>query len=534
MPETTLPGELRFRGLPSSLGIAAMACVMAGAAYLSLPRFDDSLIWFWLDDTPNHIDPANVDRRVMGLMWRFLASTGRFWEIGAALNVLATLGTALSTFVLWQRMFPARTAWGVVAATLSAAPILYELQETLTPVYQLQLSIVYLAALSTWPGGRFAGAFLSAVAATVICVVGSVTEYTLSATVPVAFLILCRTWNVSGAVRRRGLVAVGFLALGTVGSYALLRFAADDGFRPSLLPSVGWEYFWRRGWTIPFKMVDALTSVFGGALCREVADFSINSWRGASAAIAAAVATLMIAIDLRPRATNDSTPADSPRLIDLGQLAAAVGLGLFPLFCMRLAPHDEGAYSRFFAGVHPLSGCAVSALLIAVCRARFQLAMSIGLVFLGTFAAFNDAGRWYEHRRDMDRVGRAIRPHLAPGFTLILFEPESSGYKSFGRWSYDVELSALVMTNWTREERLRAWVVPAGNSQAIPRAPADRTRIIRPPANANEQWRFEWRFRGVERAADVERVLLVGFPGKESARIIDITQGRVVFDGPTE
>lgn len=535
MLETTSRDRLRFPGIATSLAVLVIACAMAGAAYVSRPRFDDAIIWFWLDDTPDHIDPANVDRRIMGLLWKFLASTGRFWELGAALNVLATLGTSLSTFLLWQRLFPGRTAWGTVAATLAAAPVLFELQATLTPVYQLQSSIVYLAALSTWPGSGLLSSFAgSAAAAAAICIAGSVTEYTVSSAIPAAFLIVGRCWGVSPAARRGGLIAAGFIALGTVGSYVLLRLLADDGFRPSLNPSVGWEYVWRRGWTIPFKLVDALTSVFGGALSREIADFSVNSWRGAYATIAAAVVTLVCVIDLRPSAADHADPAKSLGPRDLWQLAIAVVLSLIPLLSMRMVPHDEGAYSRFYVGVLPVAGCAVPALLISVCRLRFHFQLSLGLVFLGAFAAFDDAGRWYEHRTDLNRVGRAIRPHLSEGFTLILLSSESSGYKPFGKWSYDVEMSALITTEWSRDERLRSWVIPVGDTQAIPRAPADRKRVIIPPTNTNGRWRFEWSFRGVKRSADVDRVLLVAFPGRESTRITDITQGRILYDGPMQ
>ena len=188
MPEAFDPSSRRaFSGslsadAPSWLLIATVSIVVASAAYASKPVGDDAYLWLILREAPDEVLRGNADRGVVGAVFQAAADTGWFWQIGWGASIAASLITAAAARAWWLRLFPQFAPYWGAAALLSVAPIVFEIQAQLTPVYQLQCSALFLiGATFLRRDDRTAGPVRGAVAAVLTAALGCVTEYTLSA-----------------------------------------------------------------------------------------------------------------------------------------------------------------------------------------------------------------------------------------------------------------------------------------------------------------------------------------------------------------
>lgn len=519
--------------------VLMIAAMLAGCAYATLPVWDDALIELLLDEAPQRIAEIGRDRPVMYACWQWAADTGRFWEIGAAANLVATLLTAVAARTLWIRLFASSAGYWPIAAVLAACSILFELQATLTPVFQLQTGLVYLAALAVWPlGGRGPSLLAMVSAAAAVAATGTVSEYVVSAALAVATPMAIQAVFATESERPRRLAAACCILVGAAIGYGLFRTLTDPDFRLGTNPTDGWAYLADRGWAVPLKLLNVFKAIYGGALFHDFAAVDLQSRLAAAAAIAAAIAAECVRRDIR-RAVPSHDEADPSIASLVAPLLVASGaacLALVPLLVMGRTPTDEGADSRFYVAVVPLFSCIVPGLVLLLCRARWRSFCLSAVVFAAVLCTIDDCRTWLRAQRILTSIGDVVRPRLSERFTLVMLDYSGTDYRPFSlKKQHDFELAVRCTRSWTEDERRRVWIVPLNfpfdvEETADPAQQASYRRIVS-PRPGESTWRFERYLHGFRRAASVDRVLVVTFPSADQPRILDVTPASILAEG---
>lgn len=523
----------RTADVRSWLVIATVAILVAGSAYASKPVGDDAYLWLILREAPEEVTRGNADRGVMGAIFQAAADTGWFWEIGFVASVAASLATAAAARGLWMRLFPQFAPYWASAALLAAAPIVFEMQALLTPVYQVQCAAVFLVG-STFlrRDDRVVGLLPGLVAAALTAVLGCVTEYTLSAGAALLVLLAFRFEPLSSERRRARYVGAAALSVGLIAGYAAYRYFAATELRPALEIRGNLEHFMRRSWTVPFKLLQALGQVFGTALGRDVTAIDLMSKIGPPAVLGGAAAAWIAAVDMRRRLGMhrhaEPMTTESGLAKALFGIAVAVVVALLPLLVMDRRPDDEGPASRYFAGIVPLGGCATLGLLLLLVRPSWRTGAAVAAAGLAAAVALHDAGRWYRERGLLDSAGTELRPHVTGRLTLIFADFSATPYRGFGGSYHDVELTARLTRLWNDEERRRVWVLPPDGLVGTPESEPLFHRELFVADSPNEPWRFNYHLRGLRRSGEVDRVLLAIFAKSGDVRLLDLRSGRVL------
>jgi hypothetical protein len=483
---------------------------MAAAAYYARTIGDDGQLWLLAREAPREITDNYRDRELMGRVFQAAADTGRLWEIGAAASLLASILTAAATRGIWIKLAPNYASWWPAPAMLAVAPVLMEMQCTLTPIYALQTACTYLAAIQVWPGeARPSSNGKLAAAALAIAVVGCVTEYVVSAGAALTFLVLMHSRRQTSATRSAVFGTVSSILIGVAAGYAVYRIFADVEVRPATQLSENVGHFFRRLWTVPFKLAASLLQCFGGAAAREISRIDPVSKVGAVAIVGGAIVAWLVGRDFGTKQntspTDDQAYEGSLRSTLL-PLAVSIVAGLLPLLVMDRRPDDEGPFSRYYVGVVPLAACATTASIGVLAAPRRRRAAMLAVVWLAAFAAFNHSGRWCRESDLLRSFGTALRPALSGDLTLVFVDLSRTPYKGFGGY-YDMELVARITRDWTDDERRRIWIMPAAYSES-PAGPDPLShREIRRPRRPGDDWRISVYCRGVRRVGRASRVL---------------------------
>ncbi|HXG04261.1 MAG TPA: hypothetical protein VNO23_12715, partial [Candidatus Binatia bacterium] len=435
-------------------------------ALLAFPIWDDASVWLLLEERGvDALAASQPDRPVMGALWALLApSSGVFWTVALAAQASLWPIFGLLAAHLWRRLFPDLDRFGAAVACLAAAPILTKVQLVTANVALASLPSVVLAwsaallGLAAAEGGGRArlGAALLLLAAGVL-----LQEYALAVWLALVVLLGRHAVGALDPERRRRAARI-ILVTGAAGlaAYATYLGLGDWSARPDVLPTHSVPASPKRLLRVPFELASALWQAVVGRPAAALAALAPTSPAGAASAVygVAVAAVLVASCGVGPGRLE---PVRRPGARALG-LAAALAAGLLPGLLMRRVPWDsgDGMATRYALPVVPVAAALVVLLAIAVVRPRFRV-LPVALIGLAAGAtAVGDAWDAVRERTWLDRLGRALRPHVTAegGLTVAVVALPERTLGPRRQW----ELTARLAHAWPAEQRARFWAYRAG------------------------------------------------------------------------
>jgi len=436
----------------------------------AFPQYDDTLCEILSNRHGSEmLFKMHSDRPVMGwILWR-LDELGILWSGITVLNALGWAVLATFSCQVARIFFPEKPAVAVAAGLLTVAPVLVELQFVILNSFIWLIALGILALMLLLHRFRSASASYVAIGvAFALILAGSlVAEYLTALGLAGAVLLWLIAWQSTDADYQRQLRcgAVAIAVAGVIGYFGMALIKDHE-----MRASVHFSYVAREGLMralkFPFRLGMALYAASGGALIRELGEFSVETYESILSALVG-LCTAAFAIfwtkKLEESPRGESEPG-APRNWAFGILALvlAISMGLLPFLLMGRRPSDFDHDSRFFDPVLPYCSVLTAAIFLAFLPRRAMLVMLGVIAFIAGFTTLSKPLILHKEVGIFVSWGNEVRKHMAPEGTTVAIVP-SGPRPRFHRY-VDDELTGMLSHTWSKEDRLKFWALPDGSA----------------------------------------------------------------------
>lgn len=451
------------------VGVVVIGALAYGA-WSGFPVLNDAyLIGFVREQGPRSVLADHPDQPFYGILLQSFAVAFGWSRAPYVLAGLASwIVLAWQASRLWKRLYPEDSRLRLLAALLVVSPILVETQYTsVTAIFRSNLPVsLCLAALLVCLASEKEDRRSLALAAALVLVAASMTEYGLGTMVACAtLLLLLRRFRSAAA-----------LAAGGVTGYLVFRMTADVGavkyVDPSqLLPAVLKNPVltasrWITG--IWYSLAGAWFSAAGRLIVAPTSRSTLL------AAAAGALAAFAIIRALRGAEKHSASEKPPGRLV---ALSLAVAAGLIPVVLANRAANLTMSDSRHRTHVLVFAAVAFLAWTSGIVAVRFRKVVYGFLSFLAVYWVVVGAYQTRQEQRLLEGVGTHLVPLVrsSTGVTVAVLPGIT----------VRTDLTPKATIRWTDEESKRAWILIPDKAVSIfgPRARCgDTTRIDTPPA----------------------------------------------------
>lgn len=439
------------------LGIVIACAVLIVAAVVAFPEQDDGYVAMLFKELgPPGALSGYLGSPVIGWLWYILIESCGiyFWPVAILLSATLWVIFALESSYLWISLFPDNSEYAALAACLTIAPIVAQVQATTLVSASVTLLPIVLAYASLFMLMRAVRAEASAPAYILGLITLGVGALVGESAVPVGIIIfilfiLGYLPQAEEALKQRA-KRVAYAALATTAvAYILYRLTTYSS------TSHASRGVWRTAIGLPFNIFSAAWHSVIGAYGTTVGSLYL-SWGSKTLLVSLAVGLLFAWVVASMTSLKNDPFAAWPRIqtVVLALVAALIPIEIgHPYWVSIQFPRQMEHASRFLIPILPVAVCLTIVLLLSFVQPRRRPVIVAALGILTGFTLLNQVWTGFHRQATLAAIGSSLKPYVAasPGTVIGVLSTDSLCFA-------DYSCTAKATANWPAESSRHFWM----------------------------------------------------------------------------
>ncbi|MDX6712392.1 MAG: hypothetical protein QOH96_3408 [Blastocatellia bacterium] len=475
-----VPESETMTKLSTYLAVLAILIILALGIWYCFPYWDDAWLYLFTRERGSNLSNAIPDRRLVAMLMEGAWCAGLPFMILISLSLWAVLGFLSAR--LQMTIFPSLEGYGPLCVVLTVSPVLAKCPLAVFNVTSTALLAIVVAYLGFFAIYSFVTygieRYFSLVAGLFLFGVGIlISEYAIPCALITIVLLLPNFKN--ELYKRSAVTAVGLLTTVMAATYLFTALHARSNTNP-MYPFTQFRVVLIN---LPFTLSGAVWQSLVGAYIESLGYLSQVSLRNKPALLFVVIGFFVSTCLYVACRKSEGPPW---KLFAMPIIALIVGL--LPMCLMYRIPYPNLS-TRFFMPVTPLASALFVSLLSKAFTGKLMPTVLVGLISVAATGQLTVTA--IRQRRALDQTAEILKPEVANSSNLVIAVVPFEGP--------DYALTGQIARHWPIELEQRFWAI-SEEAAASALGPRDRCNTER----------FTRDVRLVERAAPVDKVLLVG------------------------